>query len=170
MWGRTVRQTALLAAYERHRNELLRFLTRRLRCRFTAADLLQDLYLRLRQADTPSTLINGRAYLYRMAANLATDHLKVESRRRELLQEHHAGEEEADIRTPEGDCLAHEQLQRLDRALQSLPARSRRIFYANRFEGKTQKQVATELGVSTTTVENHIRRVFEHLARARDQE
>ncbi len=163
-------QSALLIAYERHRSDLLGFLTRRLHCRYTAADLLQELYLRLMQADTPSSVINGRAYLYRMAANLATDHMKVESRRRELLEEHHAGEDETDSRGPERDCLAHEQLQRLDRALQQLPERSRRIFFANRFEGKTQKEIARQFGVSTTTVENHIRRVFEHLARARDRE
>lgn len=163
-------QGVLLIAYEQHSGDLLGFLTRRLRCRYAAADLLQDLYVRLIQMEAPCSIINGRAYLYRMAANLATDHIKVESRRRELLKEHQVGEEETDFRSPERDYLAGEQLQMLGRALQELPERSRRIFFANRFEGKTQKNIALEFGVSTTTVENHIRRVFNHLANVRDRE
>ncbi|GGJ89244.1 hypothetical protein GCM10007426_18140 [Alloalcanivorax dieselolei] len=145
------------------------YLTRRLQCRFTAADLLQDLYLRLVQAEGQGPVLNMRAYLYRMAANLATDHIRVESRRREILEQNHQPEDLFETRGPERNCMADETLRRLQDALQDLPERSRRIFFANRFEGKTQQQIAKEMGVSTTTVENHIRRVFEHLARIRDR-
>ncbi|KAF0803482.1 sigma-70 family RNA polymerase sigma factor [Alcanivorax xiamenensis] len=164
-----MRQGALLEAYQQHREDLLGFLTRRLRCHFTAADLLQELYLRLVQAENQGPVLNRRAYLYRMAANLATDHIRVESRRREILEQNHQPEDLLETRGPERNCMADETLRRLQDALQDLPERSRHIFFANRFEGKTQQQIAKELGVSTTTVENHIRRVFEHLAKIRDQ-
>lgn len=39
-----------------------------------------------------------------------------------------------------------------------------------RFEGRTQREVAECVGVTTTTVENHIRRALAVLGRIRDED
>lgn len=159
---------SLLHAYRQHASDLLGFLTRRLHCRATAADLRQDLYLRLVQMDEPASIENSRAYLFRMAANLATDHQRVEGRRSELRDELAMSDEEPTTAGPEQALLAREQLERVQQLLGALPPRTCAIFYANRFEGKTQRQIAEEMGISTTTVENHIRQAFAALRAFRD--
>ncbi|NWM55037.1 RNA polymerase sigma factor, partial [Escherichia coli] len=63
------------------RGELLRFLVARTGNPAEAEDLLQELWLRIRDA-TPGPVANGRAYLYRAAQNLVLDRLR-EARRRE---------------------------------------------------------------------------------------
>jgi RNA polymerase sigma-70 factor (ECF subfamily) len=163
-------ESVLLQTYKQYSADLLGYLTRRLRCRFTAADLNQDLYLRVAQMKEQPILINNtRAYLFRMAANMATDYLRVEGRRSELRDEVTILDEEPSASGPEQTLLANEQLQQVQQVLSRLPQRSRDIFFANRFEGKTQRQIAEELNVSTTTVENHIRQVFDALRALRDK-
>lgn len=61
---------------ERHRQELFIFLLRRVACADTANDLLQDTFFRLINAKAAQPIQNPRAFVYRIAANLATDHLR----------------------------------------------------------------------------------------------
>lgn len=61
--------------YQRHRNELLAFLTRKVRCRETARDLLQDAFVRLLHSEH-GEVGNLRASLYRIATNLSIDHAR----------------------------------------------------------------------------------------------
>lgn len=164
-----MQDTALSDSYREHERDLIRFLMRRLRCAFTARDLAQDIWLKLDAVEDVQAVRNPRAYLFRMAANLATDHLRIEGRRAELLGEAQDllyGDTE--WRTPERDLIAREQMGRVQQAIAALPPMTREIFRLNRFEHRTQREIAAQLGVSTTTVENHIAKALEILAKARD--
>ncbi|KZD07848.1 RNA polymerase sigma factor [Oceanibaculum pacificum] len=158
----------LLQAYRAHERELVRFLARRLRCVATARDLAHDLYVKLHDQPPPDALRHEKAYLFRMAANLATDHLRSVSRRAELLAEAQtmlwAGLEQP---TPERALAARREVEAMRRIVAGLPPLSRRIFELNRFEGKSQREIAGLLGVSQTTVENHMRKVLAILTAAR---
>lgn len=158
----------LLRSYREHERELVRFLARRLRCVVTAHDLLHDLYVKLHDLAPGAEVRHEKAYLFRMAANLAADHLRNGQRRSELAAEAHtllcARDEQ---RTPERAAAAREELEAMRQVVAGLPPLSRRIFGMNRFEGRTQREIAAEVGVSVTTVENHIRKVLALLAAAR---
>ncbi|MBF8727056.1 hypothetical protein IR008_13245 [Pseudomonas putida] len=54
---------SLSLLYQRHRNELLAFLTRKVRCRETARDLTQDTFVRLLHSEH-GHVGNLRAFLY----------------------------------------------------------------------------------------------------------
>lgn len=160
-------RNGLLRSYHRHEPEIIGFLTNRLRCAATAADLAHDLYVRVLHGQHPARVRNPRAYLFRMAANLASDHQRDEARRRDIETECQrllwSG---PDPQTPERHAMARHDLTALHRAVAELPARTRYIFYQNRFRGVRQADIAAELGVSTTTVEKHMRRVMAALAEA----
>jgi RNA polymerase sigma-70 factor (ECF subfamily) len=60
-------------------------------------------------------------------------------------------------------------LGRVKAAAQQLPEPTKSIFRLNRFEGLSQKAIAERMGLSTTSIENHIRRALDILACARDE-
>lgn len=161
-------ETVLTRAFFECRQDLIGFLKARLRCQSTADDLCQDMYLKLRLVGDPAAIENCRSYLFMMAANLVADKMRSERRRQLLLlKDHDVAWPHEVSQTPEDVFVARAEIDHLNRAVAELPEMSRKIFYANRFEEKTQRQIAAQLEVSISTVEYHIRKVLDHLARAR---
>ena len=148
-----MRETLLLRAYHEYEWELLSFLGRRLGSRTLAADIAQDLYVKLLRTEEDPTVRDGRAYLFTMAANLALDHLRTEKRRGEILAEADGLVwRQAEDLTPERHVLAKAELAHVEAAIQALPERCRQVFYLSRFEGLTQEGIAARLGIGVTTV------------------
>ena len=75
----------LITAFEAHYEELKVFVRRRVRCPAMAADIVQETYVRAVTAKTPPRVDNPRAFLYRVAGNLAIDHLRREQRRQAIM-------------------------------------------------------------------------------------
>ncbi|MGC4098069.1 MAG: sigma-70 family RNA polymerase sigma factor [Nitrospira sp.] len=152
-----------------HEEDLFRFLVRRIKCAFTARDMTHNLFLKVTAQGETFHIQNPKAYLFRMAANLATDYLRVEQNRAAILA---ATNDllwgDIDSRDPERIMIARQELDRSAKVLASLPSMSRTIFHLNRYEGKTFPEIAKELGVSPSTVENHIRTVLKRLSKVRD--
>jgi RNA polymerase sigma-70 factor (ECF subfamily) len=150
-----------------HRPELVRFLSRRLRCRATAEDIAQDAYIRLLQSTEP--ILNVRAWLFRVGANLAINHARLGRRRAELNAEVAdllmGGLEQA---TPEQHAEAADQLRRVIAALPSLSERTREILILSRFEGLSAREIGRRLGISGGAVEKHLKKALVRLLEASD--
>ena len=69
-----------------YRAEIHRFLSRMVGCEHTAHDLTQDTYLRLIDCRHDQVIENPRAFVYRIANNLALDYLRSQKRREQLLR------------------------------------------------------------------------------------
>ena len=150
------------------RDELLRFLTRRTG-RAAAEDVLQDVWLNLREGSDPETWREPRAVLFATAANLATD----VSRRNATAGKHFSPEplHESVVcprPDPEAQAQATDNLERLHAALMELPQACRDAFLLNRIEALTHVEIATRLGISTKSVQRYIERALRHCARALD--
>jgi RNA polymerase sigma factor (sigma-70 family) len=152
----------LQSVFMEARPDLERMLRRRLGSSPAAADLTQDLYLRLGSITAPLPDRNqARAYLFRMAVNLVTDHMRVEGRRAELL----SGAVvlfDTVCDGPERDALTRDQMRQVEEALSELPPRCREVLYMSRMEGKTHAEIAAELGVSRSLVEKYAVRALLH--------
>jgi RNA polymerase sigma factor (sigma-70 family) len=153
----------LLHIFQTCAADLRRFFTGRLRCEHTAADLTQEIYLRLARIDEPHLIADLRSYLFRIAANLATDHERARQRRAAVMNE------EADClavpdcaASPEQALLAKEELRLVEEALRELSPLCRSIFLLNRFEGLPHGDIAARLGVCKSTVEKNIARALNH--------
>lgn len=150
----------------RERPALLRLAQRILGNDHGAEDVVQAVWLKLRSVGDASAIDNPRAYLFKLAANLATDWGRERTRRNQLLAEHYLwGPDEA--LSVEEQAMAQDELQRVLAAAERLPEPTRTIFRLNRLQGLTQAEIARRLSVSVTTVENHVRAALQRLANAR---
>ncbi len=155
----------MIAAYNDNRPALLRRLRRWLRSDTNAEDVAQDLYLKLDRLGAIAAVRNPRALLLEAADNLARDYLRVEGRRAELRAQAHALLwESTDEATPERQLIAIDEVRQMLAIIAELPERSREIFVLNRFDDIPQREIARRLGISTTAVEKHMRKVMARLA------
>lgn len=140
-----------------HGKELVRFLSRRVACRETAADLAQEAFLRMLRLAPAAEPRDTRAYLFRTAANLAIDH----GRRQRILPR--ADDPEAALSvvedprpTPETVLMSRQELRQLQAAVESLPPRARQVFLLARVEGLTYAEIGARLGISPKTAFSHL--------------
>lgn len=73
--------TQIASLFYQYREELIRRLIGMVKSRETAADLVQDAYLRLLRVGDQDVVEQPRAFLYKIATNLAIDHLRKEKHR-----------------------------------------------------------------------------------------
>ncbi|WP_454856410.1 RNA polymerase sigma factor [Rhizobium binxianense] len=151
--------------FRRHSKELLRFLRRSGVSEDTAADLMQDAFLRL-AAINPATggvIGNPRAYLFRISRNLSIDHtrsLAIQNRYvqsglpEEVVEARPSAETEVDFR---------QRIHRLERAIETLPERQREVFLLHKYEELSHAEIAERLGISKSMVEKHMMKALAHL-------
>lgn len=137
----------------------------------SAEDITQKLWFKIQRIADDPPIANKRAYLFRLAANEARDHRKREARQAAIHAEAHAILwDEEDAASPDRTLIAVDALERVAAAAERLPEPTKRIFGMNRFGDVPQRAIAAKLGLSSTTVENHIKRALRLLAAARDGE
>ena len=139
-------------------HELVRRLTRRLGSADAAQEALHDAYLRLERGDDIGPVASPRAYLLRMAANLASNRRRAD---RKLLSAAEISEliDLADEDPgPERAAQARADVQAVLKALDGLPAVRRDIFLASWAERLPHPEIAARFGVHLRTVQKEVRR------------
>ncbi|MDX8127353.1 sigma-70 family RNA polymerase sigma factor [Methylomonas sp. EFPC1] len=143
----------LTAAYLRHQAELQQFLLRQVNCREAAADLLQDTFLHIAEYAGQDAIANCRAFLYRVAGNLALDYLRSQARQ----QARDGGALDQDWQCPcplpERMVQGEQQWLAAESWLRGLPALNRQIWCLRRLDGKRHQHIAAELQISERQVE-----------------
>lgn len=146
----------------RENNEaLIRFLMARLRSYQDAREVAQEAYVRLLSLDEPGAISYLRAFLFKTAANLATDRQRREAthlRAIELPLFH----EFADVRTPERVAAERQTVQRLERLIAAMPAKCREAFVRYQFEGLEFAVIAKHMGISERMVRKYVVRALLH--------
>jgi RNA polymerase sigma factor (sigma-70 family) len=152
--------------YINHRGELEAVLFSRVRCKETAADISQEAYLSLCRANDLSSINNLKAYLFRTALNLLTDHYRNQLRNPASAEGvNYFLLETEDRRCAETVALGEQALDHLIDTLETLSPLRRRIFYLNRFDGMKQREIAETLNISIRTVEENIKLALIHCAK-----
>ncbi len=149
----------LLGMFLAHRPKLLSYFSARSLSREESEDLAQEAWIKLSR--------NGEAafaapipYLMRIARSLAIDFGRSRARTLttmeidDLLDISDAGA------TPEKTTEDRDQLLVLQKILQELPQRQRRMLLASRLENRRHTDIAGDFGVSVRTVEMEIRKAI----------
>jgi len=148
--------------FREHNQALVSLLTLQLRSFQDAKEVAQESYVRLLQLDRPGAASLLRAYLFRIASNLAVDRLRQRNVRYRCAAAVEAELfEELTVRDdPERRTLAAEELRFVNRCLEELSPSCQRAFYLHRVQGLAVTQIATELGVTERMVRHHLTRAL----------
>ncbi len=151
------------ALFTNYQKEINRFLNKRINCKHTAEDLTQEVYLSLiKKIPAQNNIHNIRAYLYKIAKNIAINHQIAEQRRKTLWQATHEHIEVSHTITPERVFDDTQKLHIIHNALEELPPLTQQIFTLTRINGMKQKEVANKLGIHITTVEKNLSKAVRH--------
>jgi RNA polymerase sigma-70 factor (ECF subfamily) len=132
-----------------------------------APEVTQEVFLRLFQTMLKGEDIsNARAWLFRVAHNLA---IKVRSRERAVRSVDTDWQRfgAPSVDSQERVVLDRERMQRVQAALAELSAQQKNCLYL-RSEGLRYREIAVVMGISSSTVNEFLRRAISKLAEAAD--
>lgn len=163
--------SGLAGLFEQHRSELRRFLEAHCQNMGEAEDLLQELWIKVATMQV-GPVGNGRAYLFRMANNLAIDHFR--SRQQSLARQSSwleslgrgdgSPEDQPDPSPSMETVIAERQDEEaLAQAIIHLPPGARKALTLYRLEGLGHAEVARIMGISRSGVEKHLGVAMRHL-------
>jgi RNA polymerase sigma factor (sigma-70 family) len=147
----------LAKLFRENNRSLCAYLRMRVASRCEAEDIAQEAYARLLQHDRPRAISYLRAYLFKVAANIASDH----ARRRRLhlrVELAHSSKEQIESASPDQQVHASEQLSLLARSLAELPEKYQRAFLLCRVHEWPTQQIAADLGVGERMARNYVSR------------
>jgi len=158
--------TGLQAVIIAHRDRLLRFLAAH-GAGDAAEDVLHDLWMRAGDADS-GPIANPLSYLYRAANNIMVDRFRSQqqaTRRDRSWSETVAPDvpDRSDAPAADRVLIARETLAEVQRLLDDVGGRAATVFRRHRIDGVAQRDIAAEMGVSLSTVESDLRRVYRAL-------
>lgn len=156
-----------LASLAKHYTPALRrFFERKLSCKSDAADLAQDVFMRLSRMQSAETIEKPENYLFKIASNVLRDHYRRKAVRqsyaRSLLTEDPGDHELSPADIIEG----RDAIRELEHILRAMPVRTCDIFVLRMLEGRTTADVASSLGISTRAVEKHYAKALARITRA----
>jgi RNA polymerase sigma-70 factor (ECF subfamily) len=129
--------------YREHGNWLMAFLRRRFGHQ-DAEDFAQETYLRA--VSVEAHVRNPRAFLVRIALNVARDQIRRRKARPVLVREGAPALDEAS----QAEALL------LKQAILALPPKLQEVFLLSRFAGLTYEEIAHRCGISVKTVEGRM--------------
>lgn len=141
--------------FREHNQALLRFLGAKLRSSHDAKDVAQEAYVRLLNLDTPDAVSYLKAFLFKIASNLAIDRLRSSRAERRRLELEFFDEPPAEP-DPERRVAAREDLQRLRQSIDRLPANCRQAFLLSRFDGLSCAEISRRMRIPERTVRHYI--------------
>lgn len=151
---------ALLSCYHQCDELLRRYVRRKAPTDADREDIVQDVYMRLARMPSLNGIRDLRAFAMHAAKNLLRDRSRRARKRAQVLDESGAEEmfDMADLSTePSLVFESDETLHEAARVLGSLKAGTRQAFLRYRLDAWPHADIASEMGISISMVEKHLR-------------
>jgi len=161
--ARALSQDEIKALFKNHNEELVRYLTSRLKSHEEAVEVAQEAYVRLLRLDDTSTIGFLRAFLFRTATNIAIDRI----RRKGLAQSYVDQEAPQQVNemfgfTPERSIAAKQALTRVLECVSTLPPKCRHAFVEYKFKNRSYDDIAQEMGLTSSMIRKYVLRALVH--------
>ncbi len=156
---------AFLELYQRHHIQLFSYAIKFLHSEELAKDVVHDVFIKLwdNRAELPA-ITSFQSYLYVVCKNTILnilDRAARENRIKEEIGRQMLGTEPS----VETVFLSTERKEIVKQVIEQLPPKRREIFMLCRIEGKSYEEVAQLLGVSASTVNDHLVKATKTLKR-----
>lgn len=162
------RATQVVALFREHNAALVAFLRARLNSLADAQEVAQEVYLKLLTLGPGTAIDSPRAFLFRAAANLAVDKLRMRNVRAAApVDPEHDDWHVTPI--PEQHASAVEQWRDLREALDELPAKTSRAFVMHVIDGRDFAAIARDMNLSERMVRYHVGNALAHCRERRDR-
>jgi RNA polymerase sigma factor (sigma-70 family) len=151
--------STILEAYLQNGVALRRYLRRFIRSHEAADDLAQEAFLRAFAAESRRLIEAPKAFLFKVAKNLALNELARQSSMViEPLGDFEGQEVLEDSNQVATDDVvdSRERIRLLASAISALPPQCAKVFILRKMQGMSQKKIAVRLNISVRTVENHV--------------
>jgi len=136
------------------KNFLKRFLSRE----EDIEDVSQEAYLKAYNIEQKSDIDNPKAYLFRVAKNVALNELNRKSRQMTVYIEDRLASIPVDGKdTLEDELEAEQSVMLYYKAADALPQKCRRVFLLRKVNGMSHKEISEHLGIGISAVEKHLR-------------
>ena len=151
------------SVFREYYDDLVTYLTMKLRSRDQAMDVAQETFLRVLTREPSGPILQPRAFLYRTALNLSIDLFRKRRQQAEVALD---SEDIQDLLTVPADqeriVESREQVATLYRAILELPPKCRQVFLLHKFKERSHAEIAAHLGISQSMVEKHIIKAIIH--------
>jgi len=161
------RQAFVEKLFARHREALQAFFYRRIRTKRDAADLAQEVYLRMLRVSDADSIRNPEAYLYTVAANLLKENAVADRRQASALDAEDANAAEPPMGWSglEGRLDTFRRIERLREVLGQLPPKCRAALVLQYRYELSYQEIADRLKVSPHMVKKYIAQGLSHCRR-----
>ena len=149
-----------------HHEDLIRYISRRVRSIADAREIAQEAYVRLLRLDRTDLIREPRAYLYRVATHVLYE-FELKSRNDRLGLVRWKSDEAsgiAEIHTRAVDQLALKE--RMDAALAELTPKCRAVLILHRRDGMTYQEISERIGISVSMVKKYLIQGLRHCRQA----
>lgn len=161
--GAETRAAVLARLFTEHNQELVGFLCTRLKSEQDAKEVAQEAYARLLHLDQPGAVSLLRAYLFKVAANLAIDRLRHRTTREAVHHQLEHAPARPDEISAEQAVAQSQEAQQVMGYLQELPQRCRHAFLLYRVYELGLQDVAQQMGVTDRMVRYYVLQAMTHV-------
>jgi RNA polymerase sigma-70 factor (ECF subfamily) len=161
------KKTLVERLFSEHGGALQAFLFRRVRKHPDAAELAQEVYVRMLRVPDMESVRNPEAYLYTVASNLAKEHARHERRDGDVVNvdDPLVQEQLAELPSYAGQLDAQERIKRLREVLHQLSPKCQAAVVLQYWHGLSYEEIGLRLGVSTNMVKKYLSQALVHCRR-----
>ena len=161
------KKTFVERLFAEHRNALQAFFYRRVKAKHEAADLVQEVYLRILRVKDADAIRNPEGYLYTVATNLVYEHSVLARRQPMPLDPDQPFVEGEPARSAGFETMfdMETRVVRLREVLAQLPAKCRATVQLKYQHGLSYQEIAERLGVSPHMVQKYLGLALAHCRR-----
>lgn len=149
-------ERAFTILYDKFSKQLYRNILRLVKDEFIAQELLQDLFFKIWEKRL-NIKIEGsfKSFLYKVAENLVFMYFRKVAKDNRLIENLIIANIEFDINA-EDIIISRQDLELLHAAIAKLSPQRKQVYTLCKLEGKSYDEVSNELGISTSTISDHI--------------
>lgn len=164
--------SAVSAAFVANNEFLKRFLARFFSDRQDIEDVAQEAYLRAYVAEQKKEIEQPKAFLFKIARNVALTQLTRKSRQiTDYIEDSGDSTVIESETTVDGEVEALESFGLYCEAVAALPEKCRQVFLLRKVHGLSHKEIAERMSLSVSSVEKYLRRgILESRAFVRERE